>query len=279
MSIRILLCCDLDRTIIPNGDEPESPRARDVFRQLSGIDGVLLAYVSGRSRRLLEDAVERFDLPRPAYAIGDVGTSMFRNENGELRAISAWNDEISRDWPEDPQQDLAPLLSDLQDIELQPGDSQSRYKLSYYAPVDIEHRQLLVMVSDLIDKSGYRAELIWSIDELNSAGLLDIIPGRAGKYHAVKFLMQMLGIDRESTLFAGDSGNDLPVITSELKAVLVRNARAQVRNQALTELPAEYKSTVYLAEGGFMGMNGNYSAGVVEGVAHFFPSLAQYLEG
>ena len=32
MPERLLLCTDLDRTLIPNGPQPESPRARAAFR-------------------------------------------------------------------------------------------------------------------------------------------------------------------------------------------------------------------------------------------------------
>lgn len=274
MNTSILLCTDLDRTIIPNGEEPESPRARDVFRQLTEIRGVVLAYVSGRGKDLLEDAVKRFELPRPAYAVGDVGTSMFRNDEGEFIPIPSWHEEISHDWPNEPRETFAPIISHLPQLEPQPKENQSPFKLSYYAPIDIDQIELIPKISDFIERSGYRAELIWSVDELNSIGLLDIIPRKAGKYHAVKFLMRMLGFDRESTLFAGDSGNDLPVITSELNSVLVRNARSDVRRLALEQIAPENRSRLYLAQGGFMGMNGNYSAGVVEGAAHFFPNIA-----
>ena len=36
-------------------------------------------------------------------------------------------------------------------------------------------------------------------------------------------------------------------------------------------------AALYLAGGGFMQMNGNYSAGILEGVAHYHPQLAQTL--
>jgi sucrose-6-phosphatase len=36
--------------------------------------------------------------------------------------------------------------------------------------------------------------------------------------------------------------------------------------------------TLYLAKGNFMGMNGNYSAGVLEGLAHFGPDVRPWTE-
>ncbi|MFW6342910.1 MAG: haloacid dehalogenase, partial [Halothiobacillaceae bacterium] len=34
---------------------------------------------------------------------------------------------------------------------------------------------------------------------------------------------------------------------------------------------------LYLARGGLRGMNGNYAAGVIEGVAHYIPEVLEWL--
>ena len=36
-------------------------------------------------------------------------------------------------------------------------------------------------------------------------------------------------------------------------------------------------TALYIARGGFMGMNGNYSAGILEGFVHFIPQAAAWL--
>jgi hypothetical protein len=78
-----------------------------------------------------------------------------------------------------------------------------------------------------------------------------------------------------TTLFAGDSGNDLEVLVSPIPSVLVANGHPEVREQAL-RLAAEngQAAQLYCARGGWSGMNGNYSAGILEGIAHFRPDLA-----
>lgn len=80
-------------------------------------------------------------------------------------------------------------------------------------------------------------------------------------------------------VFAGDSGNDLDVLTSGMQSILVGNAAADVRRTAthrLTEIGRIDR--LYLATGDFHGMNGNYAAGVLEGVAHFFPETASWFQ-
>jgi len=34
-----------------------------------------------------------------------------------------------------------------------------------------------------------------------------------------------------------------------------------------------------VATGGYLGMNGNYSAGIIEGIAHFWPEIDAWLRG
>jgi 3-deoxy-D-manno-octulosonate 8-phosphate phosphatase KdsC-like HAD superfamily phosphatase len=107
---------------------------------------------------------------------------------------------------------------------------------------------------------------------------LDVLPERATKLHAIQFLMRQNGFFKDETIFAGDSGNDLPVLTSGLQAVLVRNAPDEVRRAALREVQSKGLSgSLYLAQGGFLGMNGNYAAGVLEGLAHFVPATQEWM--
>ena len=55
---RLLLCTDLDRTLIPNGKQPESPGVRALFSRFVNRDEVKLAYVSGRHHALIEQAID-----------------------------------------------------------------------------------------------------------------------------------------------------------------------------------------------------------------------------
>jgi hypothetical protein len=121
--------------------------------------------------------------------------------------------------------------------------------------------------------------LIYSVDEASSTGLLDVLPARATKLHAVEFLMQHQGFDYSNTVFAGDSGNDLPVLASAIQSVLVANADGEVVEQAKTQaLQQRTMAAFYLAQGGFLGMNGNYSAGILEGIAHYHPDTRLWME-
>ena len=268
----ILLCSDLDRTILPNGDSAESSNARACLKKLVSRPEVTLAYVSGRDKSLLEAAISEYDIPVPDFAIGDVGTSIYQISDNHWHVMEQWSKEISPDWNGRSRSDIGNHLNKLSDLKLQEPEKQNDYKLSYYIDLNNDVEQLLRDVKSELVSMGVNANAIFSIDDLTHVGLLDILPASADKYHAITFLMKLQGFSQENTVFAGDSGNDIAVLASDLKSVLVNNARKDVREKAIAlSEQAGHADTLYLAHGAWLDMNGNYSAGVVEGVIHYFP--------
>lgn len=274
----LLLCTDLDRTLLPNGDAPLSPQAMPLLSRLVERDDIWLAYVTGRDQALIESAIHQYDLPLPDYVIADVGTSIYSTDANEWRLWNNWHTEISSSWRGLAHTDLHRTLQDIDVLTLQEKEKQSRYKLSYYASGEVDAESLQKQVKNRLAALEIECSVVWSIDETRSQGLLDILPASANKFHAVDFLLSHRGCDFDNTLYAGDSGNDIDVLSSPLRSVLVANATAEVRHQA-EQLATQrgYRHALYLAEGGCLGMNGNYAAGIIEGVVHFYPQLLPYL--
>jgi len=274
---KILLCSDLDRTILPNGPQPESPKALEILMHLSARDEITLAYVSGRSEALLKQAISDYSLPIPDYAIGDVGTTIYEPlENWQ--PWHDWAEEISRDWNCKSREDLAELFGDLDELTPQEDDKQNTFKLSYYAPSSCDPLPLKKTIAARLEEAEVKASIIWSIDEQKDVGLIDILPSRATKVHAIRFLMDKQVFAHDHTVFAGDSGNDMEALTSGLYAVLVKNARDDVRREAMRIMEESgMADRLYLARGDFLGMNGNYCAGVLEGLAHFLPQTRKWM--
>ena len=268
----ILICSDLDRTLIPNGYPEESAYARAVFRQLAEHPNIYLAYVSGRNQKLILDAIEEFYLPTPDFAIGDIGTTFFRIINDNWQLSDDWSAEIGKDWNGLSWDKLTDFFSDREEIRFQEPENQNQFKLSFYTDRDVDHQRLIKNIRVVLAQRGVRANIVWSVDEINATGLLDIIPPCANKLHAIQFLLQQEKFPEKRTVFAGDSGNDLDVLTSGLQAIVVKNATEDIRKEVLKKLSEKNLThRLYLPQGNFFGMNGNYAAGVMEGVAHFLP--------
>lgn len=280
MSSKLLLCTDMDRTVIPNGMQAEHPDARRRFRKFCQSDNVCLVYVTGRHRQLVEKAIRTYSLPQPDYIISDVGTKIFQSKDGQWQEVQSWCDEIDQDWNGKSHTDLKALLSDIKDLQLQEFSKQNTHKLSFYLPLYLDKDHVIEEVHSHLQKGGINASVMWSIDELTNVGLLDVLPEHATKLHAIEFLQGRLGYADNEVVFAGDSGNDMPVLASPIQSVVVNNASDEIKAMA-QQLVAEkgHPQSLYIAvDPGPLGMNGNYSAGVLQGVWHYVEGVRPQLE-
>lgn len=278
--MRLLLCTDLDRTLLPNGPQPESEQSRERFSLLVAMHEVTLVYVTGRDRSLVQQAIKNFQIPQPDYVIADVGSSIYKINGGDWHHWQVWDEAIEQDWQGKTHADLQASLSGFRDLRLQVYGKQNTHKLSYYVPLYIDHISLIDKISLHLEQQDIHANLVWSIDEQTSKGLLDILPVSAGKRQAIEFLMRQLQFDLSETVFAGDSGNDISVMTSPIHSVLVANASDDVRQHAIEQAEANDQiDSLYLARGDYLAMNGNYTAGILEGVVHYMPEAKKWIGG
>jgi len=262
---QLLLCTDLDRTLLPNGSQAETPGSRQKFCELVEQEHIRLVYVTGRHQHLVEQAINNFKIPIPDFVITDVGTRIFDLRSGEWQAWEQWEEAIDADWNGKNYVDLHKLLGDLPDLRMQEFSKQNKHKLSYYVPLKLKQQEISEEIQQRLVAAQVKTNQVWSIDEPASIGLLDILPASAGKLQSIEFLRKKLGHDTRDTLFSGDSGNDIPVLASKIPSILVGNAAEDVRKIAIDT--AQNNSTqefLYLAKN-------NYSAGIIEGLLHYHP--------
>ena len=66
--------------------------------------------------------------------------------------------------------------------------------------------------------------------------------------------------------------------TSGMEAALDLVLKWSVRDAAVEQSDAAgTRARLHVADGGLLGMNGNYAAGILEGVAHFHPEAVAWL--
>lgn len=268
-----LLCTDLDRTLLPNGGCAESPGVRQQLAAYLQQHQVKLAFVSGRDRELVQQAIAEYELPMPDFVIADVGTSLY-HPDASWHHDERWQQQIGADWRFAQPTDLCALVADIPGLTLQEFHKQGRYKLSFYTPLDWDLAVHETEMQLRFTQQDWQVQLVFSIDEEKQVGLLDVIPASAGKLGAIHFLMRQLQIEDDAVLFAGDSGNDLDVLCSALPAVLVANATVEVQSEAQRRVQQDgIQSRLYLAQGRIG--NGCYAAGILEGIQHFFGEAAE----
>jgi len=266
-----LICTDLDRTLIPNGEQPESLGARERFRQLVADEEIFLAYVTGRDRTSVKQAIEKFQLPVPDFIIADVGASIYNVSNSTWKRLQKWDEMLAKSWGGIQSGKISKLLTDIVALQLQEPENQKPHKLSYYVNLDCDIEAIIGDIDARLKDAGIRINIIWSIEQATQTGLLDILPDTANKRKAIEYLLVSQGFSIDNTVFSGDSGNDLDVVISPIKSILVANTDSETRNKVRLESGENIKS-VYIASGQGT-MNGNYCAGILEGIYHYFPEL------
>ena len=276
---RLLLCTDMDRTIIPNGRQTEHPDARPQFAKLCSMPEVTLVYVTGRSLALVKQAISEYDLPEPEYIISDVGTIIYKKKKSKWQKMQTWQERIAKDWQGKTHDQLQKTLNTIVEIELQEAHKQNDYKLSYYIPMDADHKSILTKVETRLAKLGVNVSLIHSFDEPEQIVLLDILPRNATKKHAIEFLQKHLGYKTREIVFAGDSGNDLQVLSSSIPSILVANAEDDIKEKARKLADKNGRTqALFLAKEENFALGGNYTAGVLQGLIYFVPEIGEKIK-
>lgn len=263
MKPTLLLACDLDRTVLPNGPEPLAAGAMEAFVNFTQQPWVHLAYVSGRDLGLIQAALTEYHIPLPHSAVGDVGTTIYRRLNHHFTIDQGWSEWIAPDWQGQTGQQIHQLIGHLAGLRLQEANKQNTFKLSYYTPVSVNHVTLTDQIQIILQSQHIQAAVIFSVDQMANTGLLDILPARATKQHAVDYLRTSLGLTLAQVVYAGDSGNDLEPLTSGYQSILVHNALPEVKKEVQTVAAVKgVQDKVYYAEG-------NYVSGILEGLNKF----------
>lgn len=266
---KLLLVCDLDGTVFPTGSESVSSDALDLFHDFVSREDVCLVYMSGRSLKPALKGIQEFGVPIPNIYVGDTGTSMFFNDRGDFKEHKEWHQAITPDWGAVGGEAIHAVLKDVEALVLQEAHHQSIFKQCYYFPEENE-AEVIALVKVRLATLKIKAEVVTLIDHHKNKGYLDILPQSATKEHALHYLQDYLKIDKEDVVFAGDAGNDFGALTSGYKAILVNNAQDSFKEKVRGV--AEGKNIlerVYFSKGGYKGMNGNYTGGVLEGLNHF----------
>ena len=283
--MRLLLCTDLDGTLLPNGGATEVAGVRTVLARLVESVPLRLAYVTGRDPQRVRDAIRRWDLPPPDHVVADVGTSIFdADANGAWHENASWCARNRARWGGRDGDALRAVLEGIDALSPQEPDRQRPFKSSWYLPADASREALDRALGERLGRAGVSAERIFSLDPGTGRGLLDLVPEGAGKLGAVRHLRDSLGYGTDELVFGGDSGNDLDVLVSEVPAVLVANADAPTREAARDGARREGNAArLHLADGAAvsmrgLGLDGNYAGGLIEGLLHFHPAVLALVE-
>jgi sucrose-6F-phosphate phosphohydrolase len=262
-----ILATDLDRTLLPNGSWPPDPGAIDLFNELTQSHDVLVVYVTGRNLDLTEKAINEFGIRYPDILIGDVGTSIRKYEQNHWKSHEGWSAHVKRTSPRWDADAVDSAVVGIDGLTRQESEHCSAFKQSYY--VDHDRREAVLKAVDERVKGRFDEVIVYSFDSQSGKGLLDFLPQSATKQTALEFIADELGVNKADVVFCGDSGNDVFPLTAGFSGVLVRNADEQLVASVRQAADARPGLRLYFAKGGFKGLNGYYTSGVIEGAYHY----------
>lgn len=230
-----ILATDLDGTLV--GD-PEGLQQLLAFYEEQVYD-VSLIYITGRYYDSALSLIKDEELPIPDILVTDVGSSIYIGDSFEKDL--EWETRIKSNWM--PEQ-IEAIASAIPGLTKQPMFLENR--CSYYV-TEVEPVEEL---TNKLAASDISHKLIFS-----GGKDVDVVPVESGKGRALQYLLDKYKVQDAKLLVAGDSGNDLEMLTLGFPSVIVGNAQPEL-------LESEAHPRIFRAKKGFAG-------GIHEAWTHF----------
>ena len=184
---------------------------------------VVFGIATGRRIDSALALMRKHKIPRPDVLISSHGTRIHYGET--LVEDDFWAEHVDYNW--NPQQ-IRRTLDPLPGMKLQPKTEQTAHKISYY--YDARKAPSVDEINTLIRQKELTANVICSFGQF-----LDILPSRASKGQALRYVAQLLEIPLEKTLVAGGSGADEDMMRGNMLAVVVANRHHEELSQLVEQ--------------------------------------------
>ncbi|MCB5185845.1 HAD-IIB family hydrolase [Methylobacillus gramineus] len=233
------LISDIDNTLL--GDKRALRKLVTWLKEHKGKQAFGIA--TGRPLESAVAILKEWQVPIPEVLITSVGSEI--HYGSRLIPDTGWANHIRHKWR---REDLAAAMSKIAGLTLQAPENQREFKLSYI--VDPATMPSLEEINHQLREQQLFAQLIYSHGEF-----LDLLPIRASKGHAIRYLAYKWGVPLRNFLVAGDSGNDHEMLVGDTLGVVVGNHSEELEKLRGME-------QVYFAQG-------HYAAGILEGIEHY----------
>ncbi len=201
-----IIVSDLDQNLI--GDEESLKRLSSVLRQHRKSTGFVIA--TGRRLDSALKLIKKLAIQEPDILITSGGTEIYYAP--KLTTDIHWTKHIDHQWM--PHK-IRELLKDIPGLKKQPKSEQSRFKISYYIDpelVDIEE------INRLLHQEEHSVHV-----QVAFGQYLDILPQRASKGMALRYIAERGQIPLENVFVAGGSGADEDMMRGNTLAAVIAN--------------------------------------------------------
>jgi sucrose-phosphate synthase len=201
---------------------------------------------TGRTLKSTLNFLKKYEIPLPDILITSVGTEIYYCYKGErIVQDHHWPHHIDYRW--EPEK-IRKIMQRVPGAKVGPKTQQDEHKISYR--VDAEVTPSPREIKRLFRQKDVHAKIIQSEDKI-----IDILPIRASKGLAIRYLSIKWGIALDRILVVGDSGNDEEMLLGDTLGVVVANHSAE-----LDKLNGKHR--VYFSPGKFAN-------GIIDGIEHY----------
>ncbi len=210
---------DLDQNLVGN---PETLKHfSDVIKENRKC--VAFGIATGRRIDSALALIKKNRIPTPDVLISSLGTRIHYGQS--LTEDDYWADHVDHDWSA---QRIRRALSKINGLKPQPIVEQTALKVSYYYDP-----KLAPPIEEIINY--LRQQEITANVMLSFGQFLDIVPSRASKGQALRYISQRLEIPLEHILVAGGSGADEDMMRGNMLAVVVGNRHHEELSQLVDQ--------------------------------------------
>jgi sucrose-phosphate synthase len=242
-AVDALLLTDIDNTLL--GDDDALHRLLEMLRHHRPRIGFGVA--SGRALELVEEVLREHGIDDIDVVIAAVGSEIYYGRT--FTPDKGWFTHLKHKWFPDRIRDA---LGDLPYLHLQTQPhTQREFKISYDLESDVDATTALAEIHELLDETRSAYSLIFS-----HGSFVDVLPHRASKGKAARYLSQKWNIPLERIATAGDSGNDIDMLTGRTAGIVVGNHAPELAS--LKNSPHR----IYFAAG-------HFAQGLLEGLQHY----------
>jgi len=206
---------DLDQNLI--GNEQSLQQLIELLREHRKSSKFAIA--TGRRFDSALRMMRKHNIPEPDILITSGGTEIYYAP--KFSADIAWSRHIDYDWS--PHK-IKPILAELPGLKLQPKSEQSRFKISYFIDPDIAPD--IEEISSLLHQNELSLHL-----NLAFGQYLDVMPQRASKGLALRYIAERWQIPLERIFVAGGSGADDDMMRGNMLAAVVANRHHEELSQ------------------------------------------------
>ena len=235
-----LIISDIDYTLV--GEDSSLSQFNGLAKNLPAKIGFGVA--TGRVINSALEILKRKNITMPEVLITSVGSEIYYNYKGHLIYSKGWDAHISNQWQRDR---IIELLSRFDFLKYQEHANQRKFKISYYT---YDNKRNINKVRELLVRNKIKCNLIFSHGQF-----LDLLPYRASKGRAIRYLAYRWNIPFEKILVAGDSGNDIEMLRGDLLGVVVANYSSELEG-------LKGSRRIYFS-------NKKFAAGVIDGINHY----------